>query len=100
MWTCVAGVATARGEDSACAPVDIAPSPTPAASRVKNYAPVFESCASESGSTRLAIRRMSLDGTPLILTVDPQSLQTSLERAACWRCEATSDAAQAETRYL
>jgi len=96
----LAGAATAYGAEAPCAPVDIAPSPTPAASRVKNYAPVFESCASESGSTRLAIRRMSVDGTPLILTVDPQSLQTSLERAACWRCEGTSDAAQAETRYL
>lgn len=96
----LAGAATAYGANAPCAPVDIAPSPTPTGSRVKNYAPVFESCASESGSTRLAIRRMSVDGTPLILTVDPQSLQTSLERAACWRCEETTDAAQAETRYL
>ncbi len=81
----LAGAATAYGAEAPCAPVEIGPSPTPAGSRVKDYAPVFESCASESGSTRLAIRRMSVDGTPLILTVDPQSLQTSLERAACWR---------------
>ncbi|MBG0803732.1 polysaccharide deacetylase [Methylocystis sp. H4A] len=96
----LAGAATAYGAEAPCAPVEIAPSPTPASSRVKNYAPVFESCASESGSTRLAIRRMSVDGTPLILTVDPRSLQTSVERAACWRCTETSDAAQAATRYL
>jgi hypothetical protein len=67
--------------------------------RVRAYAPVFELCAKE-GASRLAIRRMNVDGTPLLLTVDPQSLQTSLERAACWRCTETSDAAQAETRYL
>ncbi|MGE0197093.1 MAG: polysaccharide deacetylase, partial [Methylocystis sp.] len=67
--------------------------------RVRDYAPVFELCVKD-GVSRLAIRRMNVDGTPLILTVDPQSLQTSLERAACWRCAETSDAAQAETRYL
>ncbi|MFO1125424.1 MAG: polysaccharide deacetylase [Methylocystis sp.] len=98
-WTCVACAATARGEDGSCAPVDIAPGTAPTGARVRDYAPIFDLCAN-GGETRLAIRRMSVDGTPLILTVDPQSLQTSLERASCWRCEETSDAAQAETRYL
>ncbi|HEY8125002.1 MAG TPA: polysaccharide deacetylase [Methylocystis sp.] len=98
LWTCVAGAATAHGED-ACAPVEIAPGPAATHERVRAYAPIFELCAKE-GATRLAIRRMNVDGTPLLLTVDPQSLQTSLEHAACWRCEETSDAAQAETRYL
>ncbi|CCJ06215.1 Polysaccharide deacetylase [Methylocystis sp. SC2] len=100
MWACVACAATARGEDDYCAPVDIAPGPAPTGARVRDYAPVFERCANGRGELRLAVRRMSVDGTPLLLTVDPQSLQTSLERAACWRCEETSDAAQAETRYL
>jgi hypothetical protein len=99
LWTCVAGAATARGEDSACAPVEIAPRLPPTRERVRAYTPVFDLCAKE-GASRLAIRRMNVDGTPLLLTVDPQSLQTSLERAACWRCEETSDAAQAKTRYL
>jgi hypothetical protein len=100
VWACVAGAATARGEDGACAPVDIAPGPSPTGARVRDYAPIFELCVNGGGESQLAIRRMSVDGTPLILTVDPQSLQTSLERASCWRCEETSDAAQAETRYL
>ena len=99
LWACVAGVATARGEDSACAPVEITPGGPPTGERVRAYAPIFDLCAKE-GESRLAIRRMNVDGTPLILTVDPHSLQTSLERAACWRCEETTDAAQAETRYL
>jgi len=96
----LAGAATAHGEEGACAPVDITPAATPTGARVKDYAPIFESCASESGATRLAIRRMRVDGEALLLAVDPQSLQTSLERAACWRCAETSEAAQAEARYL
>ena len=98
-WTCVACAATARGEDGSCAPVDIAPGTAPTGARVRDYAPIFDLCAN-GGETRLAIRRMSVDGTPLILTVDPQSLQTSLERASCWRCQETSDAEQRETRYI
>ncbi len=98
LWACVAWSATARGEDD-CAPVEIAPGPKPAHERLHDYAPIFELCVN-GGEWRLAIRRMSVDGTPLILTVDPQSLQTSLERASCWRCEETSDDAQAGTRYL
>lgn len=80
--------------------MEIAPGAASAAERVHDYAPVLESCASESGATRLAIRRMRVDGEPLLLAVDPQSLQTSLERAACWRCAETSDAAEEQTRYL
>jgi hypothetical protein len=90
----------ARGEDDACGPVNIAPEPTRTGARARDYAPIFETCVNGGGESRLAIRRMSVDDTPLILAVDPQSLQTSLERASCWRCEATSDAEQAETRYL
>lgn len=96
----LAGAATAHGEEGSCAPVDVAPAAAPTGARVKDYAPIFESCASESGAPRLAIRHMRVDGEALLLTVDPVSLQTSLERAACWRCEETSDAAEAETRYL
>lgn len=80
--------------------MEIAPGAASAAERVHDYAPVLESCASESGATRLAIRRMRVDGEALLLAVDPQSLQTSLERAACWRCAETSDAAEEQTRYL
>ncbi|MEF3366458.1 polysaccharide deacetylase [Methylocystis sp. 9N] len=97
---CLAGAATARGQEGSCAPAEIAPGAASTAERVHDYAPVFESCASESGATRLAIRRMRVDGEALLLAVDPQSLQTSLERAACWRCAETSDAAEEQTRYL
>ncbi|MGJ0396702.1 MAG: polysaccharide deacetylase family protein [Methylocystis sp.] len=100
VWACVVCAATARGEEESCAPVNIAPEPAPTGARVRDYAPIFELCANGGGESRLAIRRMSIDDTPLILTVDPQSLQTSLERASCWRCEETSDAELAGTRYV
>ncbi len=96
----LASSATARGEEDACAPAKIAPEPAPTGARVANYAPIFESCVNEAGETRLAIRRMSVDGEALLLAVDPRSLQTSLERAQCWRCAETNEAAQADTRYL
>ncbi|MGD9657569.1 MAG: polysaccharide deacetylase [Methylocystis sp.] len=100
VWAFVACAATARGEDDTCGPVNIAPGRAPTGARVRDYAPIFETCVNGGGESRLAIRRMRVDGAPLILTVDPQSLRTSLERASCWRCEETSDAAQAKTRYL
>lgn len=96
-WACAAGAATAAGE--ACRPVEISPTPALASQRVRDYSPIFELCRKD-GDSRLAIRRMNVDGQSLLLTVDPQTLQTSLGRADCWRCAATSDAAQAETRYL
>lgn len=67
--------------------------------RIHDYAPVFLTCSAESG-TRLATRRMSVDGDDLLLTVDPQSLETSLDRAACLTCDETTDAAQTTTRLI
>jgi hypothetical protein len=92
------GLATmARAAD--CGPVDIAPQAGASGARVHDYAAIFESCVRD-GETRLATRRMKVDGEALLLTVDPQTLHTTLERAACWRCAATSDAEQAETRLM
>ncbi len=43
---------------------------------------------------------MRVAGEALLLTVDPQSLVTRLERAACWVCADTSEPAQAGTRFI
>jgi hypothetical protein len=92
------GLATmARAED--CGPVEIAPQAGATGARVHDYAAIFESCAKD-GETRFATRRMKVDGEALVLTVDPQTLKTSLERAACWRCVETTDAEQADTRLM
>jgi hypothetical protein len=78
-------------------------SPAPAQSarlRLRDYHPVFQQCRNARDETRLAIRRMSLDGAGLLLTVDPATLATRLEPAQCWTCADSDDAAQKDTRYL
>ena len=95
----LAAAATARAQEE-CAPAAIAPAEAATGARVQGYAPIFEACKDEAGGAKLAIRRMSVDGEKLLLTVDPQSLKTSLERAACWRCAETSEAEQADTRFM
>lgn len=69
------------------------------ATRIRDYAPIFLACSAGSDD-RLATRRMNVDGDELLLTVDPQSLDTRLERAACLTCAETTDAAQATTRFI
>ncbi len=68
--------------------------------RVQNYRVVFEQCRDGQNQTRLAIRRMSVDGESLLLTVDPATLATGLERAQCWACAETDEQAQKETRFI
>ncbi len=94
----LAAAATSGAQEN-CGPAIVPPVAGATGARVTDYAPVFESCV-RGGDTRLATRRMRVDGGDLLLMVDPQSLATSLERAACWRCVETSDAAQAETRFM
>ena len=51
--------------------------------RVTGYTKMLESCTRENAAA-LAIRSMVVDGEDLLLMVDPETLQTRLERAACW----------------
>ena len=67
--------------------------------QVSDYRPVFEQC-SRDGAARLAIRRMKLDGAGMILTVDPATLETSLEHDRDWSCAHTDDERQKDTRYI
>ncbi|MBG0808779.1 polysaccharide deacetylase [Methylosinus sp. H3A] len=71
-----------------------------AARRLADYRPAFLECHGPAGETRLAIRRMRLDGEAVALTVDPATLETSLEAESAWRCLETTEAAQMETRFL
>lgn len=68
--------------------------------RVENYRVVLESCHSATRGQKLAIRNMRVDGDAFFLAVDPETLDTSLESAACWTCQATSTEAQAGTRFI
>jgi hypothetical protein len=85
----------------AIAPVSVARAAgAEAARRVADYRPVLLECHGPSGEMRLAIRRLRLDGEAMALTVDPATLETSLEAESAWRCVETTEAAQSETRFL
>jgi hypothetical protein len=94
----VAAAATTRAQED-CGPAIIPPLPGVTGARVRDYSAIFEKCE-KGGETRLATRRMSVEGEKLLLAVDAQTLKTSLERAACWRCAETTDDEQADTRFM
>jgi len=97
LWAFCATLAAPAMAGESCAPTRL--TGPGAVARILDYAPVFLACSAET-ETRLATRRMSVDGDELLLTVDPQSLETRLERAACLTCDETTDAAQASTRFI
>jgi hypothetical protein len=66
--------------------------------RVADYRPTLKSCRTDAGGERLAIRTMRVDGEDLLLTVDPQRLDTRLDRAACLRCDGAEP--QLGSRFL
>jgi hypothetical protein len=71
-----------------------------AAPPLADYRETFEACRDAAGASRLALRRMTLAGAATLLLVDPDSLRTELAAAARWRCAATSDDAQKDTRLM
>jgi hypothetical protein len=74
---------------------------TPAGrAQVRDYRPVFQECRKTDGTSRLAIRRMEIDGTGTLLTVDSATLATRLEREEDWSCADTDDERQKDTRYI
>jgi hypothetical protein len=68
--------------------------------RVSDYRPVLQECHRDGGATRLAIRRMTIDGAGMILAVDPATLGTRLEPERDWSCVDTDDERQKDTRYI
>jgi hypothetical protein len=66
---------------------------------VRDYRPVFQECR-KADTMRLAIRRMEIDGAAMLLTVDPATLATGLERDQDWSCADTDDERQKDTRYI
>lgn len=85
--------APARADEAECAPL-------PAPADLADYRSVFLACENAAGSKKLATRRFVAGEETLLLAVDPQTLATSLEREACWRCAETTDEEQADTRFL
>ncbi|MBV8664413.1 MAG: hypothetical protein JO107_15070, partial [Hyphomicrobiales bacterium] len=83
----LAGSAAARAaEDAAAAACLYAPAPPPSLAgleTVADYQSVLRGCHAADGRATVAVRTMSIGGTPLLLLADPQKLTTRLERAAC-----------------
>jgi hypothetical protein len=67
---------------------------------IRDYRPVFAECRGTDGAIRLAIRRMKVDGTGMMLTVDSLTLTTRLELEQDWSCAETDDDRQKNTRYV
>jgi hypothetical protein len=87
---------------SARAGCDATP-PVPASLRsaevVADYRSTLRLCKGEGGE-RVAIRSMSLDGESALLLADPRTLETHLQRAACWTCADVDETALADTRMM
>ncbi len=68
--------------------------------KLRDYRPVFQECRRADGAPVLAIRRMALDGVGMLLTVDPATLATRLEREQDWSCADIGDDREKDTRYI
>ena len=92
----LAALATLAFASTACAESACGWSPTPptelaASGSVADYRSTLLACRNPGGSRGVAIRTMTIAGTPLMLLADHETLLTRIERAACWTCEPASD---------
>ncbi|MGO9741432.1 MAG: polysaccharide deacetylase [Roseiarcus sp.] len=67
---------------------------------VADYRSVLRLCAGRKGETRVAIREMRLGGDPALLLANPDTLETRLEKSACWSCRDVDETALAATRFM
>jgi hypothetical protein len=103
LFAIAAGAARAQGaicQATAQTGVKTAGAAPGSRARVQDYRVIFEECRNGPNETRLAIRRMSVDGESLLLLVDPATLATRLEHEQCWTCTETDDEAQKDTRFI
>ena len=97
LWAAVWALCGLGSAEAACDAALPAPAALRSAETVADYTPTLKACKGEGGE-RFAIRRMSLQGEPVLLLADPRTLATKLERAACWTCEDAPEAALDSTR--
>ena len=96
-----AGAHAAEGADaSSCLYAPAPPAQLIAKDAVADYASVLKACRAADGREAIAIRTMTVAGTPILLLADPEKLSTRLERAACWTCREATEDALADTRML
>jgi len=68
--------------------------------KVSNYVPALQLCSRADAPDQIAIRSMSIGGQSWLLLVNPEGLQTTIEKTACWTCKDTSDETLKETRLV
>ena len=88
------------GEASSCLYAPAPPTQLVAKDAVADYQSALRTCRAADGREGVAIRTMTIAGTPILLLADPQKLSTRLERAACWTCQEASEDSLAETRMM
>ena len=98
----LAASAGARAEDigPSCLYAPAPPAQLVDKDAVGDYQSVLRACRAADGRESVAIRAMSVEGTPILLLADPETLSTRLERAACWSCQDASEDALAQTRMM
>jgi hypothetical protein len=89
------GAARAQDCDASLSP----PTSLRSADAVADYRPALKLCHGAQGD-QVAIREMRLSGEAALLLADPATLATRLQRASCWVCADTDEAALAETRMM
>jgi hypothetical protein len=95
-------VGAARAGANCAAPVQIAAppeGPVRSLERVTDYQTRMLERCTRGKAVALAIRYMVVDDEELLLMADPETLQTRLERAACWKCREAGPEAR-KSRYL
>ena len=88
------------GEIASCLYAPAPPAQLVAKDAITDYQSVLRTCRSADGRPGLAIRTMTVAGTPILLLADPQKLSTRLERAACWTCQDASEDSLGQTRMM
>jgi hypothetical protein len=96
-----AGARAAEDADaSSCRYAPAPPARLAGLEAVEDYQSVLRTCRAADGGEGVAIRAMTIAGTPILLLADPMNLSTRLERAACWTCEDASEDSLSDTRMM
>lgn len=67
--------------------------------RVSRLKSVLMECRNAQGLRRIATRTMKVNKVAFVFLVDPDSLETSIERDPCWSCQHVDWGAIADTRF-
>ena len=100
IFAALLALAPARAGEFDCAAARPDPPHLQAIDAVADYRSVLRVCMGAGGQRRVAIRAMRLGDEAAVLLADPWSLQTRLEKAACWSCADADEAALADTRMM